>query len=60
MNREDHLTAFKYYLAQYRGAKTEASRNGWAHLIAAELPSLIDSISEIEPMLAMHSTREGK
>jgi hypothetical protein len=55
MNKDDHLSAFKYYLAQFRGAKTDASRNAWAHLIANELPQLIDSVSEIEPMLALHS-----
>lgn len=58
MTREDHLIAFKYYLAAYRGAKTEEARNAWAHLISNELPSLIDSIAEIEPMLAMHAIDE--
>ena len=58
MNREDHLAIFKYYLAQFRGAKTEEERNLRALLIANELPKLIDSIAEIEPMLAMYASDE--
>ena len=58
MSKADHLAAFKYYLAQFNGAKTDESRNAWALLIANELPSLIDSIAEIEPMLAMYASDE--
>ena len=61
MSKEDQEYFFKYYFAQYRGAKTVEDRNAWANLIAAELPKLIDSIADIEPMLALHGSRkEGK
>lgn len=59
MSKEDHEAALKYYLAQYHGAKTAEARTAWAHLIASELPKLIDSIAEIEPMLGIHSMQQG-
>ena len=59
MTRDEHLIAFRYYLAQYHGAKTEEARNAWAHLTVSELPNLIDSIADIDPMLALHS-KEAK
>ena len=61
MSKEDHIEFFKYYLAQFNGAKTDESRAAWALLIANELSKIIDTLSEIEPMLALHgSHREAK
>ena len=60
MNTDDHLVAFKYYLAQFNGAKTDEARAAWALLIANELSKIIDTTVAIEPMLALHSAGEGK
>ena len=55
MNKEDYEVAIKYYLSRFQAAKTQEDRNAWALLVAQELPKLIDSLADIEPMLALHS-----